>query len=125
MRTFLFTFIVCVFAFCQTNVAANVEVPTLDHSTAAISEPYIYLAGYSEGVGTFYAYLENKPEGTNFKWFISGDDWSCLYQYPDEAGAAFDYLGDAPMPSRPDWIWVEYKDSEGRNQRIFYSFSEP
>lgn len=122
MKTFLFTLCVYVFAFCQMSIASNKDIQIYNQTATSSNEPYIRIADYYPGIITIYAYIENKPEGTNFRWFIDGDGWQCLYQYPDDEGAAFDYLGSEATSTNPRWIWLEYIDTDGRNQRIFYQF---
>lgn len=97
MKFFLTIICMHIFFFCQMFAASNEDMQIGSKTEASVSEPYI-ISDYSPGTATFYAYIENKPEGTNFKWFISGEGWQCIYQYPDNEGAAFDYMGSEAIP---------------------------
>ena len=36
---------------------------------------------------------------------VHSEDWQCLYQYPDDEGAAFDYMGSEVSPSQPIYFY--------------------
>lgn len=120
MKNFSFILCVFIFAFCQMGTASNKEVQMCSQAETLVNEPYIRIGEYFPGITTLYAYVENKPAGTNFKWFIDGEGWQCIYQYPDDEGAAFEYMGSEEIASQPNWIWLEYIDAQGVPQRIFY-----
>lgn len=124
MKTFWFTLFVFMFALGQILTASNANMQICNQAEMSTNEPYIRISDYYPGAASIYAYVENKPEGTNFKWFIDGEDWQYLYQYPDDEGAAFDYIGSETPPSQPNWIWLEYIDVCGLTQRIFYQLGQ-
>lgn len=121
MKRYIFI-LFALFACTQMGIANNEADSKVEQTTQTSSAPYIRVSGNFEVSGLIDCFLENKPEGTGFTWYITSNmGWECATQQED--WALFIHNGNGQYKGVVGFVWVEYYDTNGSLQRILYEFT--